>query len=896
MKILRFSVYLAVATLLALISGGCAKVNEPDWREHDYGYVQFKLYKEASYDATKAVVSQLDYLAKAKKVMVILHSEEGDVIRQTLTLKAANETAAEYGLRSEKLQLVAGKYTVDTYTLYDIVDEELYKGGASGEFEVVAGGLQMHDLLANVTPRGQVRFTLVKDIQPEVKAAVERDEFTFDEIEKIVLTVKNQENGVRTRFSLPAKFEIGFDESKNPEQDYVYPEKPQKGWQTSYALCDTLISLPAGKYQAVSYELYNEDKALLAQNDAIVSDKNEEFEVFDNQVTEADVPVVLTEAYEYIKDYYALRDIWEALGGEDWYYYGENFTTGTNWDFNKDPDLWGDQPGVQLHSNGRVALIDISNFGFYGEMPESLGQLTQLIELYLGTHDDTNIYTYTGNLYQPQQTVSRMQREKEYLNRIHPATQFSEPIARAMAEKGKKIREIEMYDYLTESEIIDKTTGQMRIRPMDTNAGTVVNGLTKLPESIGNLKSLEKICIGNSELAVLPEAFVELESCTDVEIYNLPNMVEFPEVLSRMPALVLANLSCNPQWKTPAKNYTRHDGGAATEADRGLDLLATGPSQSTLQMIYMNECSLTEVTKNISNLKSLGLLSLSYNNIDKIYPFGSDIIMVQLYLDHNKLTEIPVDETGTFCGMDDVENLSFSNNKLTELPDIFSAKSLYSMKSVDFSSNKITKVQNGKNYKGINVETLTLIDNPITDYPVEFAQSNSKINFVNMRCCRLSNVPKEAFEGENVKYLMSLDFSYNDLSDLPSSFNAVNMPYFYGLELSYNEFSHFPYEPLDCYGLTVFGIRGQRSKSGERCLTEWPTGIYQHVGLRGFYIGSNDLGMINDTISPICYYLEISDNPNIVFDASGVCYEYSIGAYYLIFDKTQDVRGCDLML
>ena len=189
-----------------------------------------------------------------------------------------------------------------------------------------------------------------------------------------------------------------------------------------------------------------------------------------------------------------------------------------------------------------------------------------------------------------------------------------------------------------------------------------------------------------------------------------------------------------------------------------------------------------------------------------------------------------------------------------------------------------------------------MIDNPITDYPVEFAQSNSKINFVNMRCCRLSNVPKEAFEGENVKYLMSLDFSYNDLSDLPSSFNAVNMPYFYGLELSYNEFSHFPYEPLDCYGLTVFGIRGQRSKSGERCLTEWPTGIYQHVGLRGFYIGSNDLGMINDTISPICYYLEISDNPNIVFDASGVCYEYSIGAYYLIFDKTQDVRGCDLML
>ena len=896
MKFLRFSIYLVSAILISLSFGSCSKVEEPDWRDQDYGYVQFKLYKDASYDGTRAVVQQLDYLSKAKKVMLMLKSEDGHTIRQTLTLRAANDQAAEFGLRSEKLKLVAGVYEIEAFTLYDLVDEELYKGGASGSFNVVPDGLQLHDITVNVMPRGHVRFTLVKDIQKEVKAVVERDEFTFDEIERAVMVVKNLDNGVLTRFELPAKFEIGFDEAKNPDQDYVYPEKPKQGWQTSYALCDTLISLPAGKYQAVSYELYNEDKALLGQNDAIVSDKNEMFEVFDNQITDADVPVVLTEAYEYIKDYYALREIWEALGGKDWYYYGENFKTGTNWDFNKDPDLWGDQPGVQLHSNGRVALLDLSNFGFYGEMPEALGQLTQLVELYLGTHDDTNIYTYKGNLYQPQQTMTRMQREKEYLYRIHPATQFSEPIARAMAEKGVKIREIEMYDYLTEAEIIDKTTGQMKVRPMDTNPGTIVNGLTKLPESIGNLKKLAKICIGNSELATLPEAFAELESCTDVEIYNLPNMVEFPDVLSRMPALVLANLSTNPQWKTPAKNYTRHDGGAATEADRGLDLLATGPSQSTLQMIYMNECSLTEVTKNISNLKSLGLLSLSFNNIDKIYPFGSDIVMVQLYLDHNKLTEIPVDETGTFCGMDDVENLSFSYNKLTELPDIFSAKSLYSMKSVDFSANQITKVQNGENYKGINVETLTMTDNPITVYPVEFAKSKSKIGFVNMRGCRLSDVPKEAFEGENVKYLMSLDFSYNDLNDLPSSFNAVNMPYFYGLELSYNEFSKFPFEPLDCYGLTVFGIRGQRDKNGERCLSEWPTGIYQHVGLRGFYIGSNNLGMINDTISPLCYYLEISDNPDIVFDASGVCYEYSIGAYYLIYDKTQDVRGCELML
>ena len=132
MKFLRFSVYLAVTLMSLLALGSCSKVNEPDYREHDYGYVQFKLYKAASYVDSKAVVTQLDYLSRAKKIMLIMTSEEGNEIRQTLTLGAANESAAEYGLRSEKLQLIAGTYTVDTYTLYDIVDEELYKGSASG--------------------------------------------------------------------------------------------------------------------------------------------------------------------------------------------------------------------------------------------------------------------------------------------------------------------------------------------------------------------------------------------------------------------------------------------------------------------------------------------------------------------------------------------------------------------------------------------------------------------------------------------------------------------------------------------------------------------------------------------------------------------------------------------
>ena len=889
MKFLKSSVLFVIAIILSVVQVGCSRIDQPDYRDENYGYVQFKVYKEASYQNTKAVMPQLEYLSDATKVKVTLQYGENMIV-QTLVLSAANCDAAEFGLRSEKLKLLTGNYQVLNFSLYDKVDQLVYEASPATDevFEVVSDGLVVQDLLAKVVERGKARFTLKKDLTGFEKTALKSSnrEYTFDEIKSVSLTVKSHKSGRNTVLShLKTTFSIHFNEDDDVED----------GYQTSTMLCDTLVTLEAGKYDIISYQTFDENKNTLETKTVT---KQAVFEIMDNQVSDVDVPVALYHTDEYIKDYYALKAIWEALGGKDWYYIGESFNTGANWNFNKDVDLWGDQPGVQLHANGRVALIDLSNFGFYGEMPEELGQLTELRELYLGTHNDTNLYTYESNDYSSNTNrMSRMDAAKEYLRKTHPATQFSEPIARAMMEKNVSIPEIEMYSKYAENEIIDKATGLMKVRPMDTNAGVLVNGLTKLPESIGNLKSLIKICIANSELASLPESFKDLTSCADVELYNLPKMVEFPEVLAQMPALIQANLSCNPQWSAASTEYQRHDGTNGTQSDYGLDCLATGPSKETLQMIYMNQCGMSEVTRNMSNLKSLGLLSLSYNNIDKVYPFGSDIVMVQLYLDHNKLTEIESID-GIFCGMDDVETLSFSYNKLTALPDIFSAKSMFTMSSVDFSGNQITSIEakgpDGK-YKGINVETLTLANNPLTTYPVEFAQSGSKINYINMRGCRLNHIPDEAFEGENVKFLVSLDLSYNDLDDLPSTFTAVNMPYFYGMELSYNKFSKFPFEPLDCSGLTVFGIRGQRNDAGERCLSQWPEGIYQHTGLRGFYIGSNNLGMITDKISPLCYYLEVSDNPNIILDASTVCYEYSIGAYYLIYDKTQDIRGCAIM-
>lgn len=871
MKFSRFSIYLTLA--LAFLFASCAKQELPAGADKDYGYVQFKLYKDASYEQTKAVVAQLEYLNDASKISVMLQYGD-DQITQTLTLSASNSEAAEFGLRSEKLQLVAGEYSITAFTLYDRLDEELYKGGPSGSFTVVPGGLVMHDVLADVVERGKVRFTLVKDFKAAVKAAAR--EYTFDEIKYVDLTVKDAA-GIATSFTkLPAEFSVHFDETDDVED----------GYQTSSSVCDTLVSLKAGTYVVDSYVVYDSGKVLLESGkDA----SGVQFTVEDNKISDADVHVTLDEADEYIKDYYALKEIWEALDGKNWYYQGDEWTVGSNWDFNKDVDLWGAQPGVKLHDNGRVALLSLSGFGFSGHMPAALGQLTGLVELYLGHHGEMKTIENDPTLQYGMSNANRMERHKEYLRRTHIPTQFSEPIARGLKEHGISIPEIALYDTMTEDEIIERGTGRMRIKPMDDALpGARSNGLKSLPEEIGNLKNLQTFFVANGDLESFPESLAELTGVTDMEVYNCSKMTRFPMVISKMPNIASINLSANPQW---------------TDVDEGLRTVAEGPAGESIQIIYMNECSLTVLPKEINNMKKLGLLSVASNKISKIESAYPDISFTQIYLDNNQITEFPhyINENGKrqFFRIEDVENFSCTYNRLKKVPDIFDADAIYGMASVDFSYNDIDGFENEEDgtYQGIYVQTLSLANNPkLGKYPKCLSDTRSKVDYIILRGCGIDEIPEGSFSGENVKYLMSLDLSYNHLTDIPREFHAAHMPYFYGIDLSYNRFSSFPFEPFDCASLTMLAIRGQRNEKGERCLKEWPTGVYNHTGLRALYMGSNDLGKIDDTISYLIYYLDISDNPNIVFDASDICYNWMNGTYFLLYDKTQDIRNCAAML
>ena len=108
---------------------------------------------------------------------------------------------------------------------------------------IVAGGLTVHDLTANVAPRGKVRFNLIKDISQltgewKSRASSRNREYTFDEIAYFDVTVHkvNSDEQEITFTYLESTFSIHFDEEDRESDDF--------GYQTSSINCDSLLSLP----------------------------------------------------------------------------------------------------------------------------------------------------------------------------------------------------------------------------------------------------------------------------------------------------------------------------------------------------------------------------------------------------------------------------------------------------------------------------------------------------------------------------------------------------------------------------------------------------------------------------------------------------------------------------
>ena len=878
---------LLLVTMLTFAVTSCSDDETEGW-DGTYGYVQFKVNKSVSTRATRAAaLDKLEKLDDAKKIKVVME-HNGTTVSQTLVLNSYNAENAEYGLSSEKLQLASGTYTIIGFYLYDAVDEELLASSAGETFTVVGGGMTVQDLTVQTVERGKVKFNLVKEWE---KTRAANQEYLFSNIRLVDISVTNLFTRETVTFpNVKVTYEEDSKENQNPDN------ADDKYMDIGKAYCDSTVWLPAGTYQVTSYTTYGRTGAVKTKYETQPV-KGEAFVVEDNQLNDsAKVPILLSKTAEYIKDYEALKAIWESLDGKDWSFYGDATFHGANWNFNKELDMWGDQPGVTLNSNGRVTGLVLAGFGAKGIVPDAIGQLTELQVLNLGSHDEkigANIFTEydANNLTAAKKKEMRHDYENKFL-KYDPRAFMSEMIIESVnSDKNLKHG-------------MTRIKKDSRINLKDAQIGTMTNQITGVSKAIYRLTKLQQFYIGNSPVTsgevcakfynaddatygkfaseFTDAAWDNMTNLTDMELYNCPKITRLPEFYYGLPAMQALNLA-------------RCKGISAAQLRDDWERLATEKTGKTLQILYLSYNNLEEFpsSSSLSKMTNLGLLDLAYNNIKKVHPFGKEITLSSLYLNNNQIEEIPAD----LCGFtDDVETLTFAHNKLKKIPNIFDASSVRVMGSVDFSYNDITGVDTSNGtYKGINASTVSLSYNKIEKFPSELFTAGSPITSIDLSGNQMRTIPKGSIKGKNAYLLQVIDLRFNKLTSLSDDFRSTTLPYITNMDVSYNCFSEVPTQPLNSANLRAFAINHQRDANDNRCLRTWPTGITSCPSLIQFQIGSNDIRKVEEKLTSHLYIVNIKDNPNISIDVTSVCPYIKAGAYMLFYDKTQDIRGCDAL-
>ena len=861
-KFILFSIAIFGCALLSMTA--CQQDNTAT-DQAEYGYVAFKLLKPSSIEPEAESRAKLNWLSDAHKVTVTMQSSDLTTLSQTLPITYYDKELAEWGVTSDKLRMLVGDYTVIGYTLYDNLDQQLLDAQCEDvEFSVVNGGLSICDIcVEDAVERGKVAFRLVK-LFNDTRVA---DNYLFEDIKAVDITVTHGFTGKPTTFKA-RKLSLIEEFVDGPIDDELY----ENNGLTAYIECEESYWLEAGDYTITSYTTYSDAKANEELETAAISELGWCFKVVDNQLNVVeDVPILLSKTAEHIKDYVALKEIWIAMDGPNWSFYGEEYAAGANWDFNKDIDMWGDQPGVTLNAEGRVENLNLSGFGAKGVVPDAIGQLTDLKLLYLGNHNEL-----IGG-YDATERVDAL----NYYNRV-------------LKRDAREVLSAELKG------VINRDAQQKQIHSNSVNRkdvafGNLTNGITGISRQMMRLTKLEQFFIANAPITT-EKFFVgekdeslsweNFTNLMDVEIYNCPNLTALPnELITELPNIQSLNV---------AMNY----GISGQQLKADWEALIDGESGEDVQILYIGFNNLEETPdySYLSRMSKIGLLDCNSNKLKTIHPFGKEICPTTLIFDYNKIENISVAEDGYFCGLNQLEDFTCSNNRLTVLPDLFNAKSVYSMISVDFSSNKISALENGDEWRGVNTGTLNLADNKLVELPKRLIGSGSRIETLMLSANGMKTIEKGALIGAGSEYLSTIDLSFNRLSELPyEDFSISNIPFLYGIDLSSNAFEEVPYSLLTIDRLTVISIRQQRDDAGNRTLETWPEGIGNHKGLMALYIGSNDLGKINDTISPYILLFEIKDNPNISIDLSNVCPYIQMGYYELIYDSTQDIRGCDAL-
>lgn len=847
-----------------------------------YGYLQIELQKVM----TRSVVegSTLEHLSDARKVKLSLRYK-GKLIEQTLNLITGDGDDADYVLTSENVKMQNGEYEVLGYAI--IGD---YKSGDMAEIlqvcepdEPLSFTIEKREItrqVLDVEAKAYGKFSAhLNRIEATTRAAATYTElFNFKDIDSVQVVMRRNVGGIAYRQDCKVK---------------AYK------CNTDVPAFDTdSMKLQTGDYSITHFELFNKRGKFMYAQDVDIK-----FTVEDFRLTKTDVGVQLPANDYAIVEGIALKQIWDAMDGENWKWHELDGNANANWVFNmadgspRPISAWTKQIGVML-INGRVVSLNLGSFNPRGDVPDAIGQLTALEKLYLGMHTDEVYYQLEGvggvhyslnpyQLGQMQNRPSRMEvaRERTSIRQINSAD-FSLRTSRLLY-KGKT----DVQNKFALMKIAKKETG-IKLPDVSTygqNTSDPANRITGISPEIGNCVNLQELYIANTLITKLPtEAFQKLENLTDLEFFNNPFEDIDGELFKGMAHLTSVNFD---------SFYRMSESQIHAMVNKMCEYCPK------VQLLYMNRMNLTSIPDKISYLTDLRLLDLSYNKIRKVKSL-LPIAPIQFMMNYNQVEELPAD----FFKVDDLELFSMTDNKLKQFPAVLSNLSgLYTISEIDLQGNsEMNGFQEG--FAGIRAEKLKLgycamgrlkTENKKGEFPVEFSKYHSEINYFVMAGNNIDTIRNAAIA--DIKYLQAFDLGVNNLRYMPSYFNTEHFPYLTGLEVSHNRFNEFPDNILNVAGLQQLlcadqgYFRDENSGQWEtqwvRTMTQWPAYLHLHGSLTNVNLSGNDFRTVTNFPTNLTT-LNVKNNPHIRMRVpQWIIQKMDKGLFVLYYDDDQDIEG-----
>ncbi|MBW1298387.1 leucine-rich repeat domain-containing protein [Aquimarina litoralis] len=267
----------------------------------------------------------------------------------------------------------------------------------------------------------------------------------------------------------------------------------------------------------------------------------------------------------------------------------------------------------------------------------------------------------------------------------------------------------------------------------------------KIPEK--NVPTIHRLDLRNQNLTELPKTIDQIKDLRMIDLSSNPQLdlelaLEKLSIHNSLEVLILDSLDIKTIPKSIKKFSNLKQISLVHNPNLRLDQVISQLSELPIEFLNLKDNQLTKLPENITSLKHLKDLNLSYNSITdsntyiflgrlpKLYSLWIDhnelktipktigkLAQIRfLYLDHNSLRELP-DE---LIDMKKLWVVHVGYNKFTELPSVFARMKVLLM--VHINNNDITEIPKIYETEKYALAGLLLDNNPLSNKEIERAK------------------------------------------------------------------------------------------------------------------------------------------------------------------------------